>query len=121
MRLRRTTEKLKAGEYAIPARSSMHDIADILASGKSIQHKITTAEGLTSDMIARIVNADPVLAGDPVAVPDEGTLLPETYLFQRGDTRAQIVARMARAQAQLLARLWPKRAAGLPMRRRRRR
>ena len=88
VRLRRTTERLKAGEYAIPSRASMHDIMDILIAGKSIQHKITAAEGLTSEMIAAIVNADPVLVGDAVAVPAEGTLLPETYLFiARHDAR----------------------------------
>ncbi|MEI9929296.1 MAG: hypothetical protein WDM89_01670 [Rhizomicrobium sp.] len=36
----------------------------ILASGKSIQHKITAAEGLTSQMIFGIVKNDPVLLGD---------------------------------------------------------
>jgi len=116
VRLRQTRALLKAGEYAIPARASMHDIMDILIAGRSIQHKITAAEGLTSDMIARLVNADPVLKGAPVAVPAEGTLLPETYLYMRGDTREQIVARMQKAQAGLLARLWPKRDPNLPFR-----
>jgi peptidoglycan lytic transglycosylase G len=114
VRLRQSTALLKAGEYAIPSRASMHDIMDILIAGKSIEHKVTAAEGLTSDMIARLINADKVLKGPPVAVPLEGTLLPETYLFMRGDTRAHIVARMKKAQAQLLAKLWPKRDAHLP-------
>src|SRR5215472_5421004 len=51
VRLRRTTAKLKAGEYAIPSRASMLDVMAILIAGKSIQHKMTAAEGLTSDMI----------------------------------------------------------------------
>ncbi|HXC54546.1 MAG TPA: endolytic transglycosylase MltG [Rhizomicrobium sp.] len=114
VRLRRTTALLKAGEYAIPSRASMHDIMDILIAGKSIEHKITAAEGLTSDMIARLINADTVLKGAPVAVPAEGSLLPETYLFMRGDTRAGIVARMKKAQKQLIAKLWPGRDANLP-------
>ena len=114
VRLRRTTSGLKAGEFAIPSRASMSDIVDILIEGKSIQHKITAAEGLTSDMIARIVSADPVLSGEMVATPAEGTLLPETYLFTRGTTRADIVARMEKAQSELLAKLWAARAAGLP-------
>ena len=29
----------------------MADIMDILVAGKSIQHKLTVAEGLTSDMV----------------------------------------------------------------------
>ncbi len=115
VRLHRTTEKLKAGEYAIPSRASMYDIMSILIAGKSIQHKITAAEGLTSNMIYKLVAADPVLTGDPGAEPDEGTLLPETYLYTRGTTRAQVLQRMRAAQQRLLAQLWPRRAANLPI------
>jgi UPF0755 protein len=114
VRVRRTTEKLKAGEFAIPSRASMFDIMDILIFGKAIQHKITAAEGLTSDMVAKLVAADPVLTGKLDGTPPEGTLLPQTYLFTRGTTRAQIVARMQKAQDDLVADLWAKRAAGLP-------
>ena len=114
VRLRRTAGGLKAGEYAIPSRASMLDIMDILISGKTIQHKITAAEGLTSDMIAKLVAADAVLTGKMVATPREGTLLPQTYLFTRGTTRGEIVARMQKAQADLIAKLWPAREQGLP-------
>lgn len=114
IRLRRSVALLKAGEYAIPSRASMHDIMDILIAGKSIEHKITAAEGLTSDMIAKLINADPELQGPPVAVPPEGTLLPETYLFLRGTTRAEILGRMKAAQRKLIARLWPRRDRNLP-------
>ncbi|HTP76072.1 MAG TPA: endolytic transglycosylase MltG [Rhizomicrobium sp.] len=115
VRLRRTAAGLKAGEFAIPSRASMYDIMDILIEGKSIQHKLTAAEGLTSDMIAKLIDADPVLLGAAVAVPAEGSLLPETYLFTRGTSRAELVARMQRAQQELLSRLWAGRAAGLPL------
>jgi UPF0755 protein len=115
VRLRRTTEKLKAGEYAIPSRASMFDIMDILIFGKAIQHKITAAEGLTSDMIAKLIAADPVLVGKLDVTPPEGSLLPETYLFTRGTTREQIVARMQKARDDLVADLWAKRAADLPL------
>jgi UPF0755 protein len=114
VRLRRTNEKLKAGEYAIPAYASESDIVELMASGKTVKHKVTAPEGRTSDMIARIVNADPVLQGPPVATPAEGTLLPETYLFQRGDTREQIIARMTKDQQALIDRLWAERQPNLP-------
>src|SRR6185312_5442639 len=115
LRIRSLQSTLKAGEYAFPAHVSMADVAGIVASGKSIQHKLTAAEGLTSQMIYDVVKKDPVLMGDPGALPDEGTLLPETYLFTRGTTRRQMLERMAKAQAVLLKRLWPKRADGLPV------
>lgn len=114
IRLNGAGDKLKAGEYAIPSGASMADIMQILIAGKSMAHKITAAEGLTSDMIAKLVNKDTVLKGGAVAAPAEGTLLPETYLFMRGDTRQQILDRMTAAQQKLIARLWPKREANLP-------
>jgi UPF0755 protein len=115
VRLRNLQGTLKAGEYGFPAHVSMADVQGILASGKSIQHKITAAEGLTSQMIYDIVRNDPVLVGDAGAVPDEGTLLPETYLFTRGTTRAKIIAQMKKAQKDVLAKLWPGRAEDLPV------
>ncbi len=106
---------LKAGEYAIPSRATMHQIMDILVAGKSIQHKVTLAEGLTSQMAYDIVKADKVLTGKAGPVPAEGSVLPETYLFQRGETRTQILAKMKRAQQDVIDRLWESRAEGLPI------
>lgn len=114
LRLRGLTGQLKAGEYAIANQASMAAIATILTSGKSIQHKLTAAEGLTSEMIWNLVQADKVLTGDAGPVPAEGTLLPETYLFTRGETRAGLLAQMAAAQQKFLRSRWETRAANLP-------
>jgi UPF0755 protein len=113
--LRQQGSKIKAGEYAIPSRASMAGIAAILVSGKSIQHKLTAAEGLTSDMIYKLVVADPVLTGDAGPEPEEGTLLPETYLFTRGATRAEMLDRMRKAQEKFLDQAWSGRTQGLPI------
>jgi len=115
IRVRGKAGALKAGEYAIPAHASESDIADVLVSGKSIQHKLTAAEGLTSEMIFNIVKADPALEGDAGTVPPEGTLLPETYLFTHGTTRAQIIDRMQQAEAKFVQAHWETRAPGLPL------
>ena len=90
--------------------ASMADIATILVEGKSIQHKLTAAEGLTSDMIQKLVAADPVLVGDAGPVPAEGALLPETYLFTRGTSRAEIIDRMEKAEKKFLDAQWAARA-----------
>ena len=39
-------------------------------------------------------------------IPEEGVLLPETYLFTHGTTRTEIIARMKTAQKTLLDKLW---------------
>lgn len=114
-RLKGYASQLKAGEYAVPSSASMGAIASILASGKSIQHKLTIAEGLTSDMVWKLVENDPELMGDAGPVPLEGTLLPETYLFTRGETRAHLLAKMTAAQQKFLGEKWPVRAPGLPL------
>ncbi len=106
---------LKAGEYAIPAQASMEEVLALLVEGKTIQHRVTMPEGLTSWDIVQIVNAAPDLEGDPVEViPAEGSLLPDTYFFQRGETRQQVIDRMREAQQLALDQLWPTRAEGLP-------
>jgi UPF0755 protein len=115
VRLRGNTSKLKAGEYAVPSRASMDDIMAILIAGRAIQHKFTAAEGLTSDMIFKLLTADPALIGDAGPEPGEGTLLPETYLFTHGATRSEILQRMKAAQKSLLDRLWDARTPNLPL------
>jgi UPF0755 protein len=114
LRTRKLADKIKAGEYALPARASMGAITAILVEGKSIQHKLTAAEGLTSDMIWKLVQNDSALEGDAGPIPEEGTLLPETYLFTRGQSRAGLIGQMRRAQEKFLAARWSGRAEGLP-------
>jgi peptidoglycan lytic transglycosylase G len=115
VRLNGETAALKAGEYAIPSHASMHDIMDILIAGHSIEHRLTIAEGLTSQMAYDVVKGDPALTGDAGPVPAEGSLLPETYLFTRGTTRAELIQKMEAAQKALLGQLWKQRAPGLPV------
>ena len=116
VRIRSESSLLRAGEYAIPSRASMQDIAAILVTGRSIEHKITAAEGLTSGMIAEIVNADPELTGPSQPAPDEGSLLPETYFFNKHATRESIVARMRQAQASFVSRACGERDTTVPFR-----
>jgi len=116
LRLRNEQSQLKAGEYAFAPRASMADVTAILTAGKSIEYKLTAAEGLTSDMIYRLVQANPVLVGDAGPAPAEGSLLPETYLFTRGMTRAGLLALMAEAQTKFVAEHWATRPKGLPLR-----
>ena len=114
VRRRDRTTQLKAGEYAFSAGASMAQVMDMLVEHKVLMHRITVAEGLTSDMALAILNADPVLEGQ-VSRAQEGTLLPETYVFERGTTRAEILDRMRESQKKLIEELWPKRKEGLPI------
>lgn len=106
---------LRAGEYEIGSRLSLADVIDKLVSGQVVRHFVTIPEGRSSIQARDILNANPVLTGE-IAVPPEGSLLPETYEVTRGETRASVVERMQRAHAELLAELWAGRRAGLPIR-----
>ena len=101
--------RLKAGEYDIPAAASMQQVMALIASGRSITYKITIPEGFTSEMAVARVNANEVLTGPPAALPPEGSILPDTYVFRRGMTRQKLVEDMQVAQARLLEELWASR------------
>lgn len=111
---RRSATELKAGEYRFPANVSMARVMEMLRNHEALQHRMTIAEGLTSAMAASVVRDDPILVGPLEEVPPEGSLLPETYLFERGTTRQQMIERMRTAQENLLAELWPMRDPELP-------
>ncbi|WP_245414878.1 endolytic transglycosylase MltG [Aureimonas flava] len=106
---------IRAGEYAFAPGASMRDVMDILRSGKSIQHAVTVPEGWTVHQIYARLAANPVLVGDMPPMVAEGTLLPETYTFTRGMTRAAMVDRMKAAQTELVNEIWAGRQDGLPV------
>ncbi|MEG9883651.1 MAG: endolytic transglycosylase MltG [Hyphomicrobiales bacterium] len=97
---------LKAGEYCIPAGSSMADIMARLVGGITVTHKITIPEGLTSAQIVQRLRNEPMLTGAIEVTPPEGRLLPETYSFKRGDMRQALLERMASSRNALLQVLW---------------
>jgi UPF0755 protein len=111
----RKTAGLKAGEYAIPSGTSPRQIMDILIEGKSIVYKLTLPEGLTSAMILDLVRNHPSLTGDVTIAPSEGSLLPETYIFNRGMPRDDLVLRMQEDHKRTLDELWAGRAPNLPI------
>jgi UPF0755 protein len=101
---------LKAGEYEFPKYASMRQVLDTIVEGKSIEHKITFAEGLTSYQIVQKLLAHPELKGEITETPPEGSLLPDTYRFGRNDTRQNIIERMLAAQKKFMEKVWPTRS-----------
>ena len=108
-------DALRAGEYRIPAGASGADVADTLIRGATYKRRVTIPEGVTTERALAVIAEAPALQGAAPAGLTEGALLPETYQYEWGDTRAALVARMQRAQTDLLAALWQQRAANLPL------
>jgi UPF0755 protein len=106
---------LKAGEYEFPIRASALQVMDILAAGKTVKHKLTIPEGLTSAEIIALVREIPILQGDPGPVPADGELLPETYLYSYGDQRKDVLDRMHQALVRVLAEVWNERRSDLTL------
>jgi UPF0755 protein len=116
VRLFSKDKPLLAGEYVFPKATSPSAAMGIMISGKSITRRITIPEGLTVREVLDLVTATTLLDGPlPPVKPEEGTLLPETYQYLRGESRAAIVARMGEAMQAAIAAEWPKRAADLPL------
>jgi UPF0755 protein len=107
---------LRAGEYRFPAHVSMQGVIEILLKGESVQYALTIPEGWTVKQALAAVDAVPQLTGNTPDGYKEGTLLPETYAYTRGDTRAELIKRMSDALEETLAKAWSSRAPDLPLR-----
>jgi len=99
----------KAGEYAFPAKSSAQEVLDRLAQGKVVRHQLTFREGLRVDEILQMIANEKLLTGAIPADVKEGSILPETYFFLRGDSRASLVKRMQDDLQKTLQELWAQR------------
>ncbi len=109
-------ETLKAGEYEFPAGASMREVMTIVSEGRAVQHRITFPEGWSSEQIVRRLQEDPVLVGKIASIPEEGSILPDTYSYARGSTsREQIIDQMRKGMQHRVGEVWAHRAAGLPI------
>jgi UPF0755 protein len=106
---------LKPGEYSFAKNASLREVIGTIVEGKVVQHSITIPEGLTSEQIVARISDNEIFAGSIHAIPSEGSLLPETYKFPRGAQREQVIARMQQAQRRVLADVWERRNADIPL------
>ena len=112
-RLTGAASQLKAGEYEIASGASMASVLADVRAGRVVRRLVTIPEGWTSGMVVDALNRVVVLTGD-VAEPPEGSILPDSYEIQRGETREALIRRMQAAHDEVMAELWPKRQPGLP-------
>jgi UPF0755 protein len=101
---------IKAGEFVIPAKASNADILSILTSGKTVQRMVTIPEGMPSIMVYERIMANDRLSGS-ISIPAEGSVLPDSYAFDKNEPRADVLQRMQDAMTKTMAELWPERSA----------
>lgn len=99
---------IRAGEYEVPRHASARAILDLLQSGKTMQRFVTIPEGTPSIVVYEKLMANPLLTGAS-PVPAEGSVLPDSYSYSRGEPRAAVLKRMTAAMDNTLAELWAKR------------
>ena len=105
------SEPIKAGEFQIPAGASNAQILEILQGGKAVQRLVTIPEGTPSIIVHEKLMAEKLLKGD-IPVPAEGSVLPDSYSFERGEQRAAVLKRMQTAMDKTIEELWPKKQPG---------
>ncbi|MDF7774012.1 endolytic transglycosylase MltG [Sphingomonas sp. AOB5] len=106
------SEPIKAGEYRIPAGLRQSDVLAMLQGGKTLQRMVTVTPGTPSILVYEALMKAPHLTGE-IEIPAEGSVLPDSYAYNRGDTRQMVLDRMQKAMVNYLAKAWEKRAPGI--------
>jgi UPF0755 protein len=107
-----SSDPVQAGEFLIPAGLSADGILNLLQHGRPVQRLVTIPEGTPSVLVHERLMRVPYLTG-PIAVPAEGSVLPNSYSYRRGETRAAVLQRMQAAMRRELAQLWASRRPGI--------
>lgn len=105
---------LRAAEFVFPAHASLQQVLGVLRTARPVQRRLTIAEGLTARQIATLIERAEGLAGEMPAIA-EGAILPETYSYEYGETRAALVRRAEAAMTRALNEAWAARAPNLPL------
>ena len=86
--------KIKSGEYTFTQNISPIQTIRILASGKSIIHKVVVSEGTIVSEVINKINTEERLTGEIIGTIPEGFLMPSTYFYSYGDQKEQIISKM---------------------------
>ena len=89
-------------------------VLDLLQHGRPVQRLITVTEGMPSILVEEKLAAVPYLTGANPTIA-EGSVLPDSYGYQRGESREAVAARMQSAMARTIDQLWPKRSTDCPI------
>ncbi len=107
-RLLGSDEPIKPGEYEVEAGDSNAEVLALLQSGRTRQRFVTIPEGMPSILVHERLMANPNLTGR-IAVPEEGSVLPDTYAISKGEPRSAVLARMQAAMDRAFAEAWAER------------
>ena len=107
-------DPIQAGEFRIEKGMGGAAVLDLLQHGRPVQRLITVTEGMPSILVEEKLAAVPYLPGANPTIA-EGSVLPDSYGYQRGESRQAVAARMQTAMARTIDQLWPKRSTDCPI------
>ena len=113
-RLFGSSDPIQAGEFEIPTGMGGAALLDLLQHGRPVQRLITVTEGMPSIILSEKLATNQYLTG---ALPSiaEGSVLPDSYSFERGEARSAVVQRMQAAMSKTLDQLIPKNSGKCPV------
>lgn len=115
LRLTKKDTQLKSGEYTFAPGTSPTEVTEKLLQGKVVEHQITLPEGWTTAQVLEALKSNDKLTGELPESIKEGSLLPETYTYRLGDSRAFIISQMQQAMGETLDALWQDRSEYTPV------
>ena len=107
-------DPIQAGEFEVPPGTGGSKLLDLLQHGQPVSRLVTIPEGTPSVLVQEKLAATDFLTG-PAPLPEEGSVLPNSYSYERGESRSAVAGRMTAAMAKAVAELWPRRKGGCPV------
>ncbi|MFC7536852.1 endolytic transglycosylase MltG [Sphingomonas sp. GCM10030256] len=101
-------DPVQAGEFEIPKGMGGAKVLALLQHGQPVQRLVTIPEGTPSIIVQEKLAGLQHASGAVPFIP-EGAVLPDSYSYKRGESRAAIAARMQAAMTRTLDQLWAKR------------
>ena len=128
-RIERVDRAIKAGNYEVPAGTTLDGLLAKLTQGDVTQTSFTIVEGWSWRDLREALRAEPDVAKTALDLPEEalmraigaseaqveGWFFPDTYFFAAGATDAALLKRAHRAMQRRLDAAWATRNPGLPL------
>lgn len=105
----------KAGEYEVKQNTKYIELIEKFIKGETYSRKYTIIEGFTSYQIVDLLQQIEYLNGDIKIVPAEGSLLPDTYFYKKGDSRQDQITLMQNRMTTELEKIWLSREPSIPL------
>ena len=114
-RFLKIANQLKAGEYQFVGKYNIRDVVEKIIEGDVIVRSVTIPEGKALVEIIKIINDNPYLTGEITIDVKEGEILPETYNFNKGETRNGIIEKAREEMKKVLAQAFLERNKNIPI------